>query len=200
MSKHHRPHKYCFLCDLAAAAAGGAKLAALREAVEADPVLHELAETPLMLSIMSLAYQGVDGNGLTGQKVVSLEERRKRIFGLYVEQMFHRRGTASLVFPKEKIIGWLSWLAGKMSEHSQSVFLVEGLQPSWLGTRAKRIAYKVITVLIFWLIFWPIIGLIGGLFFGLIGSFVLTPVNKIHLVETVSWNWHESWAALSLTL
>ena len=90
---------------------GGSKLAALREAIDIDPVLQELAQTPLMLSIMSLACQGAGGNGLVRQKGDSPEERRKEIFGLYVEQMFQRRGTISLVVPKEKIIGWLSWLA-----------------------------------------------------------------------------------------
>jgi predicted NACHT family NTPase len=38
--------------------AGGSKLMALREAVDADPALHELAQSPLMLSIMSLAIRG----------------------------------------------------------------------------------------------------------------------------------------------
>jgi hypothetical protein len=45
-------------------AAAGSKLAALREAVGADPVLQELAQTPLMLSIMSLAFQGAGGSEL----------------------------------------------------------------------------------------------------------------------------------------
>jgi hypothetical protein len=73
--------------------------------------------------------------------------------------MFQRKGTNSLWFPKEKIIGWLSWLAGKMREHSQSVFLVEGLQPSWLGTRAERAAFGTVAALGF--------GVISGLSYGL---------------------------------
>src|SRR5271157_665186 len=84
-----------------------------------------------MLSIMSLALRGSGGNELVKQQGSS-EERRKQIFGLYVEQMFQRKGMTSPKFPKEKIIDWVSWLARKMSERSQSVFLVEGLQPSWL--------------------------------------------------------------------
>jgi hypothetical protein len=64
-------------------AESGDKLAVLREAVNTDPVLQELAQTPLMLSIMSLACQGADGNELARQKGNS-EERRKQIFGLYV--------------------------------------------------------------------------------------------------------------------
>jgi hypothetical protein len=37
---------------------GGPKLAALREAVDTDPVLQELTQTPLMLSIMSPSVSG----------------------------------------------------------------------------------------------------------------------------------------------
>ena len=191
--------------------AGGPKLAALREAVKTDPVLQELSQTPLMLSIMSLAYQGARGDELATQEV-DFAERRKQVFRLYVEQMFQRKGTTSLVFPKEKIIAWLSWLAGKMSEHSQSVFLVEGLQPSWLGTRAKRVAYVTVVFLSLALLFglesgllfgleWgPLLGLIGGLIVGLVGglmgSLAVTPLKQINLVETISWNWHESWVGL----
>jgi hypothetical protein len=148
-------------------AMGGPKLSVLGVAVNTDPVLRELAQTPLMLSIMSLAYQGAGGDEFVRLKGDSAEERRKQIFGLYVEQMFQRKGTASLVFPKEKTIGWLSWLAGKMREHSQSVFLVEGLQPSWLGTRAQRVVYGTIVALSLGLIFGSIFGLNAGLIFGL---------------------------------
>jgi hypothetical protein len=38
---------------------GGPNLAGLREAVNTDPALQELTQTPLMLTIMSLACQGV---------------------------------------------------------------------------------------------------------------------------------------------
>jgi hypothetical protein len=131
----------------------GSELAALRKAVSTDPILQELTQTPLMLSVMSLAYQGVGDDELARQKGNSPEERRKQIFGFYVEQMFQRKGTTSLEFPREKTIGWLSWLAGKMREHSQSEFLVEGLQPSWLSRRAKRIAYGIVVALSLGLIF-----------------------------------------------
>jgi len=112
---------------------GGPKLVALRDAIDTVPVLWELAQTPLMLSIMCLAFQEAGTNELAAQKGESLEERRKQIFHLYVEQMFKRKKRASLVFPKAKTIGWLSWLAGKMKKYSQSEFLVEGLRPTWLG-------------------------------------------------------------------
>jgi hypothetical protein len=143
----------------------GSKLVALREAIDADTVLHELAQAPLMLSIMSLAYQGAIGNKLVTQKGYSLDARRKQIFGLYVDQMFQRKGTTSGFFRKEKVIGCLSWLAREMREHSQSVFLVEGLQPNWLNTRSKRVAYGSVAILLF--------VLIGGILVGVLGALLL---------------------------
>ena len=166
-------------------ARGGSKLAALRDAVNRDPVLQELAQTPLMLSIMSLACQGAGGDELARQKG-DLAEERRQVFRLYVEQMFQRKGMTSLVFPKEKIIGWLSWLARRMREHSQSVFLVEGLQPSWLGTswlgaRVQRAAYGIVMALGLALIGGLICGLIG-LIFGLIGLIGLNEGLMIGLI------------------
>ena len=152
-------------------AAGGSKLAALREAIASEAVLQELAQTPLMLSIMSLAYQGAETREFALQQGDSPEERRKQIFRLYVEKMLQRKGTPSLAFPKEKVIGWLSWLAGKMKEHSKSVFLVEGLQPSWLGTRTERGAYGAVVALG--------LGLFTGLTSGLIGTLNIGPLDGL---------------------
>jgi hypothetical protein len=141
-------------------AQGGPKLVALHKAVNSDPLLQELSQTPVMLSIMSLAAQKAGDDELSGQKEDSLEERRKQIFRLYVEKMFQRKGLMSPAIPKEKNIEHISWLAGKMREHSQSVFLVEGLQPSWLGTRANKLTYGAVVGLSLALTF--------GLAFGLI--------------------------------
>jgi TIR domain/NACHT domain len=107
-------------------AAGGSNLAVLREAVGNDPVIHELAQTPLMLSIMSLAYQGGETEELTTQKGESLEERRRLIFRLYVDQMFRRKATIPVTLPKEKIVGWLSWLAGEMRKIPSRSSLLRG--------------------------------------------------------------------------
>jgi DNA polymerase III delta prime subunit len=153
---------------------GGAELAMLREAVKTDETLKELIETPLMLNVMSLALQGTSGDQLIAQKGYSIEERRKQIFRLYIDRMFQWKGTGALRFPKDKTIGWLSWLARKMREHSLSEFLVEGLQPSWLGTRAKRLAYRTVAALsiglLLALIGAPCFGVIAGLIEGVIAG------------------------------
>jgi len=153
--------------------AGGSKLAGLRDAIDPDSVARELAQIPLMLSIMSIAFQ-VDGNDLAKRKGDELEDRRKQIFQLYVEKMFLRQGTASPVFAKKKVIDSLSWLAGRMREHSQSVFLLEGVQPSWLGSKSEVVAYWTIASCIlgltFGLAFGLTVGIVDGPIYGLIGS------------------------------
>ena len=144
-------------------AAGGAQLAGLQQALSHDPVLQELSQTPLMLSIMSLAYEGAEGEELTRQAADSPKERREQIFHLYVERMFQRKELTTSPFAKDKIIGWLSWLAKKMKDHSESVFMMEGLQPSWLSSTGQRLAFGAVVALIGGLI----IGLGGGVSFGL---------------------------------
>jgi hypothetical protein len=129
-----------------------------------------------MLSIMSLAFQGAGINELATPKGDSPDERRKQIFRLFLKKMFRRKGTASPVFPKGKIVGWLSWLAAKMRERSQSVFLVEGIQPSWLDKGAQLVAHRTAAALsaglIFGLISGLILGLTSGLGFGLTSGLI----------------------------
>ena len=155
-------------------AAGQSKLAALSEAVNTDSVLQELAQTPLMLSIMSLAFQGARVQEFGGHETDSPEKRRKQIFRIYVEKMFQRNASTHEAFQKEKTIVWISWLAGKMKAQSQSVLLVEGLQPR-LDTKAKQIAYGTVVALIVGIIFGLSVGLgVGGpragMIFGLSGG------------------------------
>jgi DNA polymerase III delta prime subunit len=135
-------------------ASGGRRLAALRAAVREDAELQELARTPLMLNVMRLAYEGATAEVVEGEAQRGMEERRKHIFAAYVERMFARKGKAEQPYTKEQVKGWLSWLAQRMTEHGQTVFLIEQLQPRWLPTRWYRWMYtmlwRVLGVLIFW--------------------------------------------------
>ena len=70
-------------------AAGGSQLAALGKAMQADVVLQELAEVPLTLSIMSLAYSGQSADHLTSI-LDDPAQRQKHLFSAYVDKMFDR--------------------------------------------------------------------------------------------------------------
>ncbi|HEY9597514.1 MAG TPA: NACHT domain-containing protein, partial [Cyanophyceae cyanobacterium] len=112
----------------------GSGLEALRTILQDDATLAELATTPLMLNIMTLAYQGMsieelscsdDGNN------VSMQERRKHLFNTYIQRMLTRRKKQQPYTPAQ-LLHWLSEMGYRMSEQSQTVLFIERLQPSWL--------------------------------------------------------------------
>lgn len=123
----------------------GSELAALREALKEDQNLQELVKTPLMLSIMSLAYQDQPVGSLSSTGFETIAVRRKHVFNVYIERMFERKGKQRQDGTKETVRRWLQWLAHKLRLHSQSIFLIEQLQPSWLSTRSQLIGYLLIS-------------------------------------------------------
>jgi hypothetical protein len=125
-------------------------LAALREAVITDPVLQELVATPLVLKMISRAFQGVRGDALVSQ---TPDARRKRIFELYVDGMTQRIGTLC-EFRTDKTIAWLAWLAARMKEHSQSSFYPGGLYSNWFGSKGERVAYRTVVRFVFGIGLW----------------------------------------------
>lgn len=119
--------------------AAGDKLASLRSVLLTDATLRELTQTPLMLTVMGLAYQNRQVEAATD---TSVESRRKQIFGAYIDQMFKRVArTKSQLYSRQQAMKWLAWLAKKMQAHGQSVFSIEGLQPSWLSAKKSLWLY-----------------------------------------------------------
>lgn len=130
----------------------GPEFDSLRMAIKEDTVLQELAQSPLMLNIMSMAFQSTPIENISTDDK-SLETRRTKIFETYVDKMFQRKARLDKTFPKEKVVNWLSWLARKMTEQSQSIFLIENLQPGWLDSWKQRLAYRSFASLTFGLLF-----------------------------------------------
>ena len=81
--------------------------------------------------------------------------------------MFQRKELIDNPFSKDKVINWLTRLGKGMKKQSQSVFMVEELQPIWLNTIGQRLAYGTVATLIVSFIFWMNLGLIFGLIPGL---------------------------------
>lgn len=109
----------------------GIELEAVRKTLLHDILLQELAESPLMLSVMTFAYRGMSADDL--QALRSIEDRRRHVLDTYVKQMFKRRGGDRSYSP-EQTESWLVQLAQKMSQRAQTIFLIEGLQPGWLSS------------------------------------------------------------------
>ncbi|MGR8953070.1 MAG: TIR domain-containing protein [Gammaproteobacteria bacterium] len=126
----------------------GDEFESLRTAVKEDAVLLELAKSPLMLNIMSIAYQPANQNSLIAERS-SLEARRAQIFDTYVDTVFQRKESLQQIFSRDQVMSWLMWLARKMRENSQSSFFIEDLQPIWLDSWKQRIAYREVSSLNF---------------------------------------------------
>ena len=178
----------------------GESLSALRMAFQKNDELRALASSPLILSIMSLAYQDSTIEALN--QAGTPEAKRKRLFDTYIDRMFTRRGTTRK-YSRKQTLYWLIWLAKQMVSKSQSVFLVERLQPSWLISRYQRVFYRMVSALTFGLVFGLIIGLasglqgliyvlLSGLLFGVTGGLVVGFAGNIEPVETLRWSWQEA--------
>lgn len=136
----------------------GEKLAVLKIALQSDVALQELAQSPLMLSIMTLAYQGAASDSLP--LLATADAHRKHLFAAYVRRMFERRVSSKHNSPQQTI-QWLAWLAQRMMEHAETVFLIERMQPSWLATKKQQRTYAIASRIAG--------GLLGGLIIGLPG-------------------------------
>ncbi|HEX2440839.1 MAG TPA: NACHT domain-containing protein [Methylomirabilota bacterium] len=122
---------------------GGDHLDSLRSALDEDGALREMATTPLLLSVMTLAYR--DAAAAPRATEASLEGRRARLFDTYVRRMFARRAGVAARYAPAQTVRWLGALARQMLREGQRVLLVEGLQPSWLATHLQRVVYVILS-------------------------------------------------------
>jgi signal peptidase I len=147
----------------------GEKLAGVRIAWQIDPVMQELAQTPLMLSVMALVYEGVPAQELPQ---MSLDEWQNHLWDKYIDRMFERR-RGDQRYSKEQTIAWLSFLAEKMAQESQKLFLIEDIQSTWLRSRTQRWIYRLGVGLTSGLIIEVVFGLTIGLIVGSLSAEML---------------------------
>ena len=153
--------------------AGGSGLKAIADMLDQDKALQELTQSPLLLNILTLAYQDSSATDLAQLK--SATDHRQHILAAYVRQMFRRR-EYSLPDSPTYIKRWLFWLAQAMSQRDQTIFLLEQLQPDWLPVRTQRWVYTLLTRLS--------VGLLGAIIF-LIG-FAIFPFQAVTIKITLA--------------
>ncbi|MBF9130656.1 NACHT domain-containing protein [Plantactinospora sp. S1510] len=101
----------------------------LRDALDADPELWELADSPLMLSIMALAYVDEAGDRPDTAGGPPPASGRDRLFARYVDTMLRRRPHPH--YRPERTAGYLSILAQALSLRNQTVFVLDMIDESW---------------------------------------------------------------------
>nr|MBX2862375.1 protein kinase [Leptolyngbyaceae cyanobacterium MAG.088] len=171
-----------------------------QEAVVQDATtsLKTLARSPLILNIMVLTYQGVSSEEILQLgRVEGRPDFQHQLFDAYIQRMLERRGHV-VPYSAVQIKGWLRFLAKRLVTTSQTVFLIERMQPDWLGTRARRIYVAGL-----WGIFFAIATLLGSqvlapdrlmlavVLGGIICSRIFG-VSHITPAETLRWSWRQA--------
>ncbi|MEM7532376.1 MAG: pentapeptide repeat-containing protein [Chloroflexota bacterium] len=166
----------------------------IAQVLKNDNDLRSLAQTPLMLSVITLALQGDSNQGDNASR-----RPTQRLLDRYIQRMFQHRGLQHKYTPYNTL-HWLQWLASKMTERSQTIFLIERLQPNWLGSSALVNVYRLSVGLSVGLIFGlgvgPSIGLIFGssaglsigLIFGLLVGLISGVSEKIDAREELNFS------------
>lgn len=124
----------------------GESLFSLKTFLQNNTEIRALASSPLILSIMSLAYQGCLTEDLP-QSASLRENFHQKLFDDYIKRMFYRRQHTNRQYEESQTLYWLAWLASKMVEESQTVFFIEEITPKWLNFR-QNLFYGISTSLI----------------------------------------------------
>jgi DNA polymerase III delta prime subunit len=120
----------------------GKHVAAVRAALQANPILFELVTTPLMLQVVILTYRGKTVKDLPG--LGSAEEQRQQIFASYVKRMLEdQKRSSEMRYNYKQAVFWLCWLAQQMKQHNQTVFYIERMQPKLLSDNHSRHIYQL---------------------------------------------------------
>ena len=196
----------------------GSRLEGLRATLNQDATMRELAQTPLMLSIMTLAYNRMPAD--VAVALGSREKGRELLFDVYVDRMSRYRG-GDKEFPPEDSVKWLAWLATMMERQNRTMFFLENVQPVWLPSKEDQkftSDSKRYILLLFaaagaaagllgvptygWLslLMGPLIGVLVG-FISILSSRLLLQTkitwDRIDTVETLAFSWPWVWLGLA---
>jgi hypothetical protein len=167
-------------------------LAAAHQALRHDADLMELMQSPLMLGIIILAYREMPIDMVADKQADSSDGWRKHLFDAYTQQMFNRIArTKNELYPRRQTTHWLGWLAQRLIQHSQTIFLLYQLPISWLPAHQRRLyrlffglalgsalslVLAIAAALVFGLGVGPAAGLVGMLTNALVLALILVPV------------------------
>ncbi len=126
-------------------ARAGAGLDNLRTAMRADEALRTLAQTPLMLSVMTMAWRDAPVTAWHAGASATMEQRRRQLFDAYVQTALRRKGTRVGGAFDRQVGEILPWLAQQMKQRDQTLFALEQLQPDWLDGARRQYAYFFLT-------------------------------------------------------
>jgi DNA polymerase III delta prime subunit len=198
--------------------------------IQTDAELLELARSPLLLSMLTLAYETrsiQEWRNLT-------QERHQYLFDVYIERMLSRQ-IERQEYAKERTLHWLAWLAQRLRERAQTDLVIEKLQPTWLQSLTPKWIYRIAVVLLVVLVFGmfqlliyltlplvpkgrlmlafeeklresmgrdllPIVDSYVFAILGLIAGLIVGLMPAIRPIETLQWSGTRAWSRMVLGL
>lgn len=139
----------------------GQAQADLRQALQRNATLREVATTPLMLNILLLTYRERSIPDFSAES----DQLQQQVWIDYVQRMVTQRGDSKR-FSLQQTYARLGWLARQMRAHNMTVFYLEHMQPDWLEVRQKR-TYALLAVLIPGILIGILVSLLVRLFLGI---------------------------------
>jgi ABC-type multidrug transport system fused ATPase/permease subunit len=142
--------------------------------IEDDENLMKLAQKPLFLTMMALAYEEI--LLASWKRLPSIEEQTRYLFNAFIRRQItqNREGLNSTdSYSLEQIRQGLEWIAQRLEAEKMTEFLVDEIPANWLKETEEERTYRWRTQLIKGIIWW---GVIAGIIFGLMTqsiSFVL---------------------------
>ncbi len=109
--------------------------------IESEPQLLALGRTPLLLSVMTLAYEEILIH--SWKRLTCKEDLRQYLFNAYIRRMLGREINPRKQPSPEKTRHWLIWLAQKMEQENQAEFWIEKINPNWLQTTRQKQLYRI---------------------------------------------------------
>jgi transcriptional regulator with XRE-family HTH domain len=122
----------------------GGQFENIKDALEEDLDLRELAKSPLMLSILMLTYSGGAKTSESFVLTGSFEKRRQLVLDRYAQHMLTRRAETS--YTEADTQRWLIWLARRMQQRSLTEFFVERMQPDWIAPGSPSDRYRTVAL------------------------------------------------------
>ncbi|MEP0857938.1 NACHT domain-containing protein [Trichocoleus sp. DQ-U1] len=124
----------------------GESLTNLKVLLRNNTELDQFAKNPLIINLMSVAYQGWLIEDLKLHLYSASEHRNQHVFNAYIDRRLEQKSTSE--YSKNDVLHWLSWLANRMVQERQTIFLIEKMQPTWLQHSLSRMIYKLGTLML----------------------------------------------------
>ena len=139
----------------------GPRFKAIYQMVKNHEQMQELASVPLMLNIMTLAFQDAEITDIFLMK--NINAQRAKLFEVYVDQMFkHPKSEDAPLFSRADVENWLIWLARKMKDNKLIPFVLGRMKPRWLEGGIYLDVYRFLVGLSVGSVVGLCLGLLGG--------------------------------------